>query len=247
MSRYANGKIPANRLVHVGNRDYLTAATARRWNNLVADVKRNEGVTLRITQGQFPNAYRDLAGQKKARTYWCALGACNNAAYPGTSSHGGEYRGKDSMAVDVNNWMELGKTKFYRYARKHGFTPGVFDWEPWHLVDWNPWVMPDSSGSGGGESKPVPEPVPPVVVPEEEEDEEMSMKLFGYKNPEDGRTWYVQFDSSSGFWSEFVSDDQAYIQSLAAKWTTDGIPALSVGHRNDLKKESDDVKARRSS
>lgn len=245
MSRYANGKIPANRLVHVGNRDYLTAATARRWNNLVADVKRNEGVTLRITQGQFPNAYRDLAGQKKARTYWCALGACNNAAYPGTSSHGGEYRGKDSMAVDVTNWMELGKTKFYRYARKHGFTPGVFDWEPWHLVDWNPWVMPDSSG--GGESKPVPEPVPPVVVPEEEEeDEEDEMKVFGYIKSADKRKWYVQFSPASGFWSEFVTNDEDYARNVAEKFGG-GAPLLTEGHRDDLKKEADDVKAGRSS
>lgn len=146
MARYPNGQIPASELVRLGTEHYATPATARRLANLISDVQKSEGISLYITGG--PNIYRNLAWQL---VYWDAL-PYPQAAYPGTSSHGGEHGGRDAMAVDIANWAELGKDKFYSYARKHGFTPDVFDWEPWHIVDYNPWVMPETPGGGSSVS-----------------------------------------------------------------------------------------------
>lgn len=136
MARYPNGKIPKSVLVHLGGDHWLTPATKARWGALVEDVLRNEGVRLQITPG--PNAYRDIGWQQH---YWDTL-PYPQASFPGGSSHGGDYKGRDSMAIDVGNWGLLGKAKFYTYARKHGFEPDFFDWEPWHIIDWSPWAMP---------------------------------------------------------------------------------------------------------
>lgn len=229
MARYPNGRIPERELVRLGVEHYATAATAERLRRMIADVKAQEGVTLRVTGG--PNVYRNLAWQI---LYWDVL-PYPQAAYPGTSSHGGEYRGQDAMAVDIDNWYVLGKVLFYAYARRHGFTPNVFDWEPWHIVDFNPWTMPTPSGEGS-ESL-------PVIHPEDNEEEEDEVKVFGYKKAEDGRIWYVQFSPTSGFWSEFVTNDSEYARSVANKWGG-GAPLLTESHRNDLKNESDDIKNR---
>ena len=140
MSRFANGQIPRNLLVELAPYHWMPAATAVRWKSLVEDIRRNEGVTMYTTPGK--NAYRDYEGQVFARNNACAEGRCNDAAVSGTSSHGGEYQGRDSLAIDVANWAEIGQRKWYDYCRKHGFEPGFFDWEPWHIIDWSPWTMP---------------------------------------------------------------------------------------------------------
>lgn len=144
MARYANGQVPLTALKPLGSgtngdgywEHRLPEGTYQRWLNLVADVKAHEGKTLQITPGW--NAYRPLDAQ------WAAYRreGSKNAAYPGTSSHGGVFEGRDSFAVDVGNYGVIGKTKFYEYARKHGFTVNRFDWEPWHIIDYNPWVSP---------------------------------------------------------------------------------------------------------
>lgn len=171
MARYKNGQIPDSELVRMGVEHYATPATAQRIRNLVADIRANEGFTLEVTGG--PNIYRDLAWQ---HFYWDVL-PYPQAAYPGTSSHGGEYQGRDAIAVDFNNWAILPKEKWFSYARKHGFTPNIFSWEPWHVVDFNPWVMP--SGSGGGTTPEI----------EEEEEEDMKPFLIWKKNPNGTRQW----------------------------------------------------------
>lgn len=148
MARYPNGRIPDHELVRLGVEHYATPATAQRIKNLVADVKAKEGFTLEVTGG--PNIYRSLKWQN---FYWDVL-PYPQAAYPGTSSHGGEYQGRDAIAVDFNNWAILPRQKWFDYARKHGFTPNIFSWEPWHIVDFNPWVMPQT---GGGGVSPAPE------------------------------------------------------------------------------------------
>lgn len=146
MTRYQNGQIPMSALVSRGtgtNSDgywehRMSAATARKWDNLVRDVQINEGKTLSITPGW--NAYRPIDAQ------WTAYNnsAPGIAAYPGTSSHGGTYAGKDSLAIDVGNFGVIGRDKFFAYARKHGFTAGYFNGvtgpdEPWHIIDFDPW------------------------------------------------------------------------------------------------------------
>ncbi len=152
--KYRNGYIPASELVLIEGNHWATRGTAARWEAMKADVLENEGVTLRITGGE--NAYRSFAGQTFARRQACARGRCNDAAVPGFSSHGGSLNGRDSGAIDVSNWAVLGKDKFYAYCRKHGFEPGYFDWEPWHIIDWNPYVVPATSGSGNASPVSIP-------------------------------------------------------------------------------------------
>lgn len=160
MPKYPNGCIPTSELVLIERNHPATRGTAARWEALKADVLKNEGVTLRITGGE--NAYRSYAGQVFARKAACARGRCNDAAVPGTSSHGGSLNGRDSGAIDVDNWAVLGKEKFYAYARRNGFEPGYFSWEPWHIIDWAPYTVPSTSGggsrpAGGGSTDPTPE------------------------------------------------------------------------------------------
>ncbi len=150
MPSQPNGRWPLAMTVYIGsgtNQDGYwehrgTPATIARWQNLVADVQANEGVTLRVTPGW--NIYRPIDAQ------WTAwrISIPGMAAYPGTSSHGGDYQGRDSLAIDVGNWGLIGQSKFFAYARKHGFTPGIFSNEPWHIVDFNPFsAVPAGGGS----------------------------------------------------------------------------------------------------
>lgn len=209
MSRYPNGRIPAHELVRLGVEHYATPATAKRLRALIADVEENEGITLRVTGG--PNIYRDINWQW---FYWDTL-PYPQAAYPSTSSHGGVFRGRDAMAVDIENWAQLGKAKFYYYANKHGFTTNVFDWEPWHIIDYNPWTMPSISGGG---ATPAPKPVP--------EKEEENMKGAWYKNSK-GTLVYIWFDTSSGFYHEFAGVNPSDNSTIARNWGTGSWPELT--------------------
>lgn len=136
MTTYPNGQIPLDTLVHLYGEAWMTPATYERWLWLVAEGQRRHGWTAEVSPGA--NAYRDLETQK--RTYANEL--AGNAAYPGTSSHGGTYDGRDAMAIDVGNWGQLGKDAWYQLARDAGFEPNVFDWEPWHIIDWTPYSAP---------------------------------------------------------------------------------------------------------
>lgn len=133
MTRYKNGRIPTSALVYMGGEHWLSPATLDKWNRLVQVVKSETGVTLRITAG--PNAYRDYEAQVEAKKEHGS-----NAAAPGHSSHGGTFNGQDALAIDVDNWMDIGQSAFYDYCRQAGFEPGYFDWEPWHIIDWEPWA-----------------------------------------------------------------------------------------------------------
>ena len=159
MARYPNGQIPFESLVHLGGEHYLTPATARKWGALQQDVWENEGVWLEITPGA--NGYRWYEAQEE--TY--ENEPPGNAAYPGTSSHGGVFKGVDAMALDIENWGLLGRDRFYYYARKHGFEPNYFDWEPWHIIDWDPWAAVPSGGGGAPGN-------------EQEEEDEMPDSMF---------------------------------------------------------------------
>ncbi|WP_336630035.1 MULTISPECIES: hypothetical protein [unclassified Microbacterium] len=81
------------------------------------------------------------------RNYWNTM-PYPMAAYPGTSSHGGNYNGVESGAVDYGNWGDVGRAVFFDLARRAGFQPGYFDGtggkpdEPWHVIDWSPWDVP---------------------------------------------------------------------------------------------------------
>lgn len=236
MSRFKNGQIPASLLVEVGPYHWMPAATAKRWANLVADILKHEGVRMLITPGK--NAYRDYAGQVFARTNACRNGRCIDAAVPGTSSHGGEYRGRDSLAIDVANWGVLGKTKWYAYCRKHGFEPGFFDWEPWHIIDWYPWTMP-AGPSGGGTSKPS-KPSKPAT-PEQEEDDDMTRNSAVWYKTNDKTYIYMIFNTASGFVHEVGNGANRgtlpgpYTAGLKASFDCPAWTSITLGHANVLK------------
>lgn len=159
MATYQNGRVPARLLVKRGV-IRLTAGTWAKWDELVADVKNRHGVTLTITQGSGVTSgsggYRDYAMQQAVKQKYVDLGRPNQAATAGTSSHGGEYRGRDALAIDVNNYWAIPQGDLFAAARRAGFTPGVFDGkqgrplEPWHLIDYDPYrkvedMTPDQS------------------------------------------------------------------------------------------------------
>lgn len=147
-------------------------------------------------------------------------------------------------------------------AGKYGFNwvEGKSAREPWHWV-WRITFRPGKSAPDPWEGRGMPREAPksdpgmtrdelygksptpavPAVVPEEEDD---NMKMLGYKNPTDGRVWYAQYDTTSGFWYEWVSSDKDYIRDVADKWTPNGIPPVSLDHRNGLKAECDRIAGR---
>lgn len=173
---------------------------------------------------------------------WYRISSAGTVAVPGSSNH--EIQGTKA-AVDIRDTgrdagITVASSKRGKWIRKWCRDRGLLIasgdgfGEGWHFDVPNIFRIPPKP--------PTPAPTPkPVPEPEEEDDD---MKMLGYKNPDDGRTWYAQFDTSSGFWSEFVSTDEKYIQSLAAKWTPDGIPLVSKSHRDDLKEECDRISGR---
>ncbi|MEA1264149.1 hypothetical protein MicroSTF_13990 [Microbacterium sp. STF-2] len=137
---YGNGRIPLDRLVHLGGEHYLPPGTAARWKWLQRVAHEKYGVWLIITVGW--NAYRPLDVQV---TYKRLYG--NMAAEPGKSSHGGTFGGRIVFAVDVNNWAALGWDRFVALCRLAGFTVDfVSPREQWHIGDFNDgWAVPAGS------------------------------------------------------------------------------------------------------
>jgi hypothetical protein len=151
MAQFANGKIPKSRLVPLGKgrdrdgvwRHLAPPGTAARWNWLVATARAKYGVTLRITPGW--NLFRPLEVQVLYRQ---RLGIM--AAQPGFSSHGGVFRGRDCMAIDVQNWGDLAPgrpevawVRFVALCRMAGFRVDfVKPRETWHVGDFDPWRVP---------------------------------------------------------------------------------------------------------
>lgn len=226
MSRYPNGKVPDSVLIHIGGDHYVTAGTNAKWEAMRADVYANEGVWLYITPG--PNAYRNLGWQQH---YWDTL-PYPQAAYPSTSSHGGEHDGDDAMALDIGNWAAIGREKFTHYCNKHGFEPNYFSWEPWHIIDWEPW-----------RTVPAPTPNPtPTPTPEEEEDEEMALKGAHYTNKA-GTSVYILFNEVSGFYVEHSGvDGGTYNNPIARDWGTGSWPVITEGHAVVIKRSLDAVR-----
>lgn len=148
MSRYKNGQVPDGALVLLasgrnGDGDWehlLPPATVRKHLALVRLGQERRGRTIAISAGW--NGYRPLAAQHTARKNACARGRCGDAAWPGSSSHGGEFDGADAMAIDYGNWLWVwGSQKaFYAACREVGLEPGVFSWEQWHVIDRDPWA-----------------------------------------------------------------------------------------------------------
>ena len=134
---YANGQIPLAALCVVpwdiaqeGRCDAIAALTALD----VAWQADHGGAHIGVT-----SSYRDYDHQVSARSMWCALGACSNAAVPGTSNHG------LALAFDFANFGNIGDFSSPNYlwmkahAAQFGFAhPPTMDpggagpLEPWH-------------------------------------------------------------------------------------------------------------------
>lgn len=163
MPRYPNGQIPESELV-IFNRGVtvhtlsngeritenwyqgLTPGTYQKHRALVALT----GGRLQVSRGF--SCYRPLYGQSIARRLYG-----NGAASVGTSSHGGYWEGRDTMAIDYGNWSAVyggNREAFYADCRKVGLSPGLispgrgYPDEPWHVIDFEPWRAVTAGGGG---------------------------------------------------------------------------------------------------
>lgn len=152
MPAYSNGRIPLELLVTFEQgyngadghwHHSLSPATYARHLALVKRAKDRTGNDLRISSGW--SAYRPYDAQVLARRIHG-----NYAAMPGTSSHGGFWEGRQTLAVDYGNWAAVyagagGQAAFFEDCRAVGLSPGLimpergYPLEPWHVVDLNPW------------------------------------------------------------------------------------------------------------
>lgn len=177
---YPNGEVPFTKLIHVSGNIWLPAGTLARWNWAVEQGVKKYGVRLRITgQGRSEwntwNGYRPLSCQKVYRNAFGML-----AAYPGTSSHGGTYRGREVFALDVDNWAEMGWARFVALMRLAGLTTDfVSPREQWHVGDFNnPWAVPAfASGGGGSHLNPT-----PGSTPNQSEEDDMPIIIVQKKD-----------------------------------------------------------------
>lgn len=184
MARYPNGQIPdsalhrfnAGRTVHWKNgrqiiEDWywaLTPGTYRKHLALVALAKRNTGRNLQLSSGF--SCYRPLYGQVIARTLHG-----NGAATVGTSSHGGVWEGRDTLAMDYHNWASVydgNRARWFADVRAVGLTPDMisprrgYPDEPWHVIDFEPWrAVP---AGGGATPFPLPEAEPEPIKKEDD-------------------------------------------------------------------------------
>jgi len=114
-----NGRIPDSQLAAIpGGR--LLKPYAARWNTMCMISRAREG-SCPMPNGPM-SSYRTYAQQVYLRNQWCARGACQNAAIPGTSNHG------LGRAVDNNNLQQA-----YRNGKTCGIRPpSDAPWESWH-------------------------------------------------------------------------------------------------------------------
>jgi hypothetical protein len=149
---YSNGYVPEGLLIKFNNgyNDVdgewwhgFPPATYAKHRALIARALRRTGRTLRLTLGW--SAYRPYFAQVIARRVH-GLGA----ATPGTSSHGGFWENRQTMAGDYGNWAWVyenhgGQAAFFEDCRAVGLTPGMimrsrgYPDEPWHVIDLDPW------------------------------------------------------------------------------------------------------------
>lgn len=118
---------------------YAAPGPAAAWNACGAEIKREEGVTIRVNGAD--SAYRNFARQQYWRNYWCGRGLCQNAAVPGTSNHG------LGWAFDVPSYVSA---LLDRYGAKYGFRRVCSDapWESWHWKWCGGWHGEDPGPDG---------------------------------------------------------------------------------------------------
>lgn len=139
-----NGRLPAGDLSPAAGGTQLRNDVAAAWNAMAVKVYEEEGVKL-ASNGP-DSMYRTLDRQEYWKAYWCARGACENAATPGTSNHGW------GTAIDTNDGYLID-----RYGSPFGFRRSCSDapWESWHWHWCGGWEGKDP-GTDYHDTKPKP-------------------------------------------------------------------------------------------
>ncbi len=148
MPTYSNGEVPYDVVSVVlatgtdsnGYWEFrCTPAFAARWKLAKAYAEERFGRTIYIRPGW--NIYRPLFSQEIARRNACAQGNCNGAAVPRSSSHGGNWNGRDCLAVDVDpnglTWAQVDEAMIYAGFAAGLITErisGIKGGEPWHYI-----------------------------------------------------------------------------------------------------------------
>lgn len=220
MTLYRNGRIPPGVLFTIADgvdrngywEFQTTRATYVRWQMAKDYAEKHFGKTLYIRSGW--NIYRPFQVQKDARDRACAAGNCNAASVAGFSSHGGNWRGRDCLAIDVDpnglSWAQV-----WEACRSAGFECGLITQaisgipggEPWHIIDFNAFgPVPDWSGDGGNAF----EPGEDTEETEEEEEEDMVVKnsAFVYDRAEDGKQIMLVSNTVSGWYQEYINENR---------------------------------------
>jgi hypothetical protein len=153
MPTYRNGYIPESLLVTFAtgwsktDGDWKHQLSPGTYAKHAALVKRSPGGKLQITQGW--GAYRPYSAQVIARRLYG-----NGAALPGTSSHGGFWESRQTLAIDYHNWGAIygwDQGRWFADCRAVGLTPGMimrsrgYPDEPWHVIDLDPWAPAPAS------------------------------------------------------------------------------------------------------
>lgn len=232
MSTYKNGKIPDHLLIRRGD-FLLTAGTWAKFDDLVERVKNRTGVTLRISTGSTvatrgAGAFRTYTMQVLVKAYWTVRGKSRMAAYPGTSSHGGEYKGADALAIDITNYGQVPLHVFFEEGRNAGFQMGYFDgkngkpYEPWHIIDRNPYRKVPSTA--GGNAKPIIIPAVP-----EEEDEPMKYGQIHTTRPDGKMLRRALYAPGTAYFAYWDANDAGLANALARQFETGSSQEVSYG------------------
>jgi len=240
---YPNGEFPLSLFIHRGGNLYFTPSLNARWNEMVRLSLAKYGVRLYIT-GDVDglggwNVYRNRPAQRRYRAHYG-----NMAAVEGTSSHGGVYRGKQTFALDISNYLDLApgnkslaQARLTALAKLVGLTVNfVTPTEWWHVGDFNnAWVAPtfgQVTVNPGTTNKPKP------TDASEEEDDEMKGAYF----TRNGQTIYALFNEVSGFYVEYQGTNPDNNNAIALKWKTGSFAHLTESVAGALKRELANVR-----
>jgi hypothetical protein len=239
MVRYANGQIPppgtpgsplktiAKGIDSNGYWEFQTTeATYARWKEAKRYAEWKFGRPIFIRTGW--NVYRPLDVQRSARIRACNQGNCNAAAYPGYSSHGGNWQGRDCLAIDVDPnglaWWQV-----HEACRHAGFAVGLITKaiagidEPWHVIDFNAF----GAVPAFGDVKPFPLP-----LPEEEKKKPKEKDMILLKGIDSGSgTTAIMVVAGPGVWDRY---SLAFEGALEEQFG----PALELTKTSMLEKEN---------
>jgi hypothetical protein len=260
MARFPNGQIPppgtagsplytiAKGVDSNGYWEFqTTAGTHAKWNAAKRYAEKHFGRTIYIRSGW--NIYRPLDVQRSARIRACNAGNCNAAAYPGYSSHGGSWGGRDCLAIDVDpNGLTWGQV--WEACRAAGFSVGLITKaiagidEPWHIIDFDPWrAVP----AGGGDWEPFDpetptkeEPTP--VPPKKKKRKQMANAVIYTDAAEDKNRKGAIVNTESGLFSAFGWFSVGYADNVAVGFGLEKAALVTQGHYDQIKRDCDAIR-----